>query len=210
VLGVATASDPAFLALHALRLKGFADVAAVAALTGLELSDAERALAAAAEEKLVTHRDGRVTGWSITAAGRQRHRELIRAELDAAGTRQLIEASYATFLSVNTDLLEVCTAWQLRNGVPNDHADADYDARVVSRLGSVDDVIQPVCNDLAKALARFGDYGRRLADARARVEAGDGDWFTKPMIDSYHTVWFELHEDLLATLGIERSKGTDH
>ena len=25
------------------------------------------------------------------------------------------------------------------------------------------------------------------------------------MIDSYHTVWFELHEDLLATLGIERS-----
>ena len=27
---------------------------------------------------------------------------------------------------------------------------------------------------------------------------------TKPMIDSYHSVWFELHEDLLATLGIER------
>jgi hypothetical protein len=25
------------------------------------------------------------------------------------------------------------------------------------------------------------------------------------MIASYHTVWFELHEDLLATLGIERS-----
>jgi hypothetical protein len=24
------------------------------------------------------------------------------------------------------------------------------------------------------------------------------------MIDSYHSVWFELHEDLLATLGIER------
>jgi hypothetical protein len=24
------------------------------------------------------------------------------------------------------------------------------------------------------------------------------------MIPSYHTIWFELHEDLLATLGIER------
>jgi hypothetical protein len=23
-------------------------------------------------------------------------------------------------------------------------------------------------------------------------------------MDSYHTVWFELHEDLLATLGLER------
>ena len=31
------------------------------------------------------------------------------------------------------------------------------------------------------------------------------EWFTKPVIDSYHTVWFELHEDLLATLGIERA-----
>ncbi len=26
------------------------------------------------------------------------------------------------------------------------------------------------------------------------------------MIDSYHTVWFELHENLLATLGIERAR----
>jgi hypothetical protein len=24
------------------------------------------------------------------------------------------------------------------------------------------------------------------------------------MIASYHTVWFELHEDLLCTLGLER------
>jgi hypothetical protein len=29
------------------------------------------------------------------------------------------------------------------------------------------------------------------------------------MIASYHTVWFEMHEDLLSTLGIERgSEGT--
>jgi len=36
------------------------------------------------------------------------------------------------------------------------------------------------------------------------VQGGDGEWFTKPTVDSYHTVWFELHENLLATLGIER------
>ncbi|MDQ1375434.1 MAG: hypothetical protein QOJ09_2772, partial [Actinomycetota bacterium] len=29
-----------------------------------------------------------------------------------------------------------------------------------------------------------------------------------PLIDSYHTVWFELHEDLLSTLGIERGSET--
>ena len=40
------------------------------------------------------------------------------------------------------------------------------------------------------------------------MQAGEKDWFTKPTIDSYHTVWFELHENLLATLGIERGKET--
>ena len=38
----------------------------------------------------------------------------------------------------------------------------------------------------------------------SRCSTGDSDWFTKPMIASYHTVWFEMHEDLLCTLGIER------
>jgi hypothetical protein len=28
------------------------------------------------------------------------------------------------------------------------------------------------------------------------------------VVDSYHTVWFELHEDLLCTLGLERSSET--
>ena len=40
------------------------------------------------------------------------------------------------------------------------------------------------------------------------VRRGHGEWFDKPLIDSYHTVWFELHEDLLATLGLERSTET--
>ena len=44
----------------------------------------------------------------------------------------------------------------------------------------------------------------RVAIERFAKAAGDGDWFTKPTIDSYHTVWFELHENLLSTLGIER------
>ena len=47
--------------------------------------------------------------------------------------------------------------------------------------------------------------GDDLRSALERLVDGDTDWFTKPTIPSYHTVWFELHEDLLVTLGIERS-----
>ena len=58
-------------------------------------------------------------------------------------------------------------------------------------------------------LPRFARYAPRLTNAVDRVRAGEVDWFTKPVLDSYHTVWFELHEDLLATLGIERGEEPD-
>jgi hypothetical protein len=48
-------------------------------------------------------------------------------------------------------------------------------------------------------------YGRRLSRALARVQAGDGDGFTRPLTNSYHDVWMELHEDLVATLGLVRT-----
>jgi hypothetical protein len=86
----------------------------------------------------------------------------------------------------------------------NDHTDATHDAAAVAELAALDDAVQPIVADLADALGRFGGYGPRLAAALGKVQGGDGDWFTKPTIDSYHTVWFELHENLLATLGIER------
>ena len=62
----------------------------------------------------------------------------------------------------------------------------------------------PVLTD-SEALARFGGYRGRLSNALARAREGGVDWVTRPVIDSYHTVWFELHEDLLATLGRTRS-----
>ena len=75
---------------------------------------------------------------------------------------------------------------------------------MLAALVTLDDAVQPVVADLAEALARFGGYGPRLSGALAKVQGGDVHWFAKPTIDSYHSVWFELHENLLATLGIER------
>jgi len=70
---------------------------------------------------------------------------------------------------------------------------------------AIHDRVRPVTADLREVLERFGRYGERLRNALEKVVAGEREWFTKPVIDSYHTVWFELHEDLLATLGIERA-----
>jgi hypothetical protein len=199
--------DPDLLVLHVLRLKGFADTGAVVSSTGLDVADVATRLEKAQADGFATHREGRITGWSLTSAGRAAHKELVEDEIARAdGAREAIATTYQSFLDINGALLAVCTDWQLRNGALNDHADAAYDDAVVARLGEVDAAVQPLCADASHALARFSRYGPRLASALDKVRHGDTEWFAKPVLDSYHSVWFELHEDLLVTLGLERSK----
>lgn len=200
--------DRTFLTLHGLRLKGFADTDALAASANVGESEVEAELTALAEQELVLRRDGRVSGWTLTPAGKQEHARRLEAELEACGGRDQIEGCYRRFLEVNGELLTVCTAWQVREDTGgqelNDHSDPDYDRGVIERLAGIDEAVQPIVAELGECLARFRPYGPRLGDALEKVHGGDHDWFTKPTCDSYHTVWFELHEDLLATLGIER------
>ena len=209
VVGMGHVSDPRFLTLHGLRLKGFAEAEAVSRIVGIDEEEAGRHLKQLGADDLVLRREGRISGWSLTPAGRETHAVLLVEDLEAAGARDTVEEAYRRFLAVNSELLAVCTAWQLRDvggqQQVNDHSDAAYDRGVVDRLVGVHDHVRPVTADLRDAMTRFAGYGTRLREAVERVAGGEHEWFTKPMIDSYHTVWFELHEDLLVTLGIERS-----
>ncbi len=207
---MAFASEPRLVVLNGLRLKGLCDGPPLAAATSLDEADAARILDDLESDGLVTRRPGPRSGWALTTSGRAEHARLMEQEADEAADRAAIEEAYGRFRQVNDDLLRACTDWQLRpeggDAVVNDHADEAYDRKVVDRLEAVDDAAQPVCRALAERRERFAAYGPRLAAALAKVEAGDGEWFTKPLIDSYHTVWFELHEDLLLSLAIERTK----
>lgn len=206
------AADDRFLVLHALRLKGLADVETLALTTGLASDGVQAALAKLDVDGQVIERSGRMPGWALSGTGRAAHAELLAAQMASVSDRALqsVRQAYERFLDVNRQLLAVCTAWQMREvggqAVLNDHRDEAYDRSVIDRLGVIDDIIQPIAADLGAALPRLAPYGPRLHRARQLIEGGQFDWFTKPVIDSYHTVWFELHEDLLATLGIERSK----
>lgn len=103
--------------------------------------------------------------------------------------------------------LELCRAWQLRPSdgdvAVNDHSDPAYDARVLGRFADLHERALPVCHDLEAALPRFGRYRSRLTHALDRARAGELAYVTDTTT-AYHTVWAELHEDLLATLGIPR------
>ncbi|MBB2747057.1 UNVERIFIED_ORG: hypothetical protein FHR35_006936 [Microbispora rosea subsp. rosea] len=53
-------------------------------------------------------------------------------------------------------------------------------------------------------LTRFRGYDTRFAAVLARARAGDNAWVDRTDVDSCHRVWFRLHEDLIATLGLDR------
>jgi hypothetical protein len=199
-------SDPRFLVLHGLRLKGFAEPEGVAAAVGLETAQVEAIVPELLEQGLVLRRDGRLSGWSLTREGRGEQQALAAKELADLGVEPEVRSGYERFLTLNGGLLALCTDWQVRGAGINDHTDAAYDAAVIDRLVAVEAGVQPILADLTATLDRFAAYGPRLAGSVERVRAGELDYFTKPIIDSFHTVWFELHEDLLTSLGLERSQ----
>lgn len=195
------------LVLHALRCTGFASAGRVAAAAGFDEADVESLLIDLAVAGLVTHEAGDFGGWGVTEAGRAADAARGAREIAATGTRPAVVAAYERFLPLNQELLDLCGAWQMRSidgvAMANDHTDAAYDDRVLDRLGAFHGRAAAVLADLAAALPRFGRYRDRLAHALSRARAGALDHVTDSMA-SYHTVWFELHEDLLTTLGIPR------
>ena len=117
--------------------------------------------------------------------------ERIAGELETAGTRTVVAAAYDGFLVLNPELLDLCTAWQLRSvdGVVtlNDHSDPGYDARVLDRLTDLDRRAEAVCADLSAAMLRFRRYRVRLTDALASARSGALDDVTDSTA-SYHAV----------------------
>jgi hypothetical protein len=201
----ATSTD--LLVLHTLRCIGFTSLARVAEAAGLPEPEVESELIDLALAGLVMHVAGDFGGWGLTEAGRAADAERIADELETTGTRPVVARAYDGFLELNPELLDLCGAWQLRSvdGVvtTNDHTDPAYDARVLDRLTDLDRRAEVVCADLSVAMGRFGRYRVRLTDALARARSGALEYVTDSPA-AYHSVWFQLHEDLLATLGIPR------
>lgn len=196
-------STPAFRVFHALRIKGFATVETLAECTALDPSEVQQRLDALAEEGSAQFREARSL-WQLTADGRAAHAEHLASDL-AGLDADVLAAPYARFLALNDEFKRLCGDWQLRDGAPNDHADAEYDRAVVERLRDLHARAHPVAADIAGRIDRFGPYPDRLVAALNRVDDGESNMFTGVMCGSYHDVWMELHEDLILTQGIDRA-----
>jgi len=206
---MSSATDTELLALHGLAVKKAGSPAAVAAVVGAEEAEVEASLEAAVAA-------GRAAGASgtfmVAPAGRdwldaQYPEAFAEFRADPAATE-----AYERFERINRELLGLFTDWQMvpsagGERVPNDHSDPDYDTGIVDRLGAQHERAEKVLDSFAALQPRLGLYEERLDSAYDKALAGEHEWVSGARIDSYHTVWFELHDDLLRMLGREREEG---
>ncbi|MFE3441442.1 hypothetical protein ACFXNW_00260 [Nocardia sp. NPDC059180] len=129
----------------------------------------------------------------------------------ATGPVRLVHSAddFDTPWPLNARLVRACTDWQVTihpdgSMQDNDHADIQRDRRTLSELKRLAEELVPLTSRLTERLARFSGYHTRFAAALS-LAADNPDMVTGTEHDSAHRVWFELHEDLIATLGIDRA-----
>jgi hypothetical protein len=169
-------SDPELLVLQTLRLKGFVDADVVAAACTLPEALVDEVLDRLATRGLVTRRDGRIRGWTLTNAGRSEGERRLSDELDHAGCRATVDAAYRRFVTLNDPFLECCTRWQLRevdgSFDANQHDDGAYDESIIAELDRLDDSVQAVCSQLVpRRVVRVAREPPRYLEPRARPRA---------------------------------------
>lgn len=206
-----TGTDPRLHVLHLLRLGGFVAADKLAERAGLSEADVRAVLAQAQADGLVAERSGRISGWMLTKDGRPVHAALLGEELAQLDARDAVERANTAFLALNEPFKEICSRWQLRpDGSTNDHTDQAYDSAVIEDLTPVHEQVVAITSAVAGSIPRFGRYPVAFAAARDRLVAGDPRAFAAPLAESYHDAWMELHQDLLSTLGRERSAADGH
>lgn len=195
------------LVMHAVAIKKHAAAEAIASVAGLPLPRVSAALALGVAKGRVVETDGR---YMLTPAGRlmldgeySRYYPALRADTRFVG-------GYARFEVINRELKQLITDWQTielgGSRVPNDHSNKDYDAHLIDRLSALHERFEPVLKSLVACAPRLAVYHKKLDAALSKAEDGDIAWVSDARTESYHTVWFELHEDLLRLLGRVRDE----
>lgn len=191
-----------FAVLRVVALKGRVPAAAAAEGLGLPLDLVERQFTDLVDRGLARFTPA---GLRILEPGRQRVAELVAAEREQVD-ESAVALAYERFCELNGELKDIVTAWQLKDAnTPNDHSDGAYDASVLARLTALHGRARPLVRTLADLAPRLAPYTARLDSAESRIARGDHAYVARPIIDSYHTVWFELHEDLIGLAGLTRA-----
>ncbi len=176
--------------LHALAMAGIASTETVAATVEDSADSVAATLEALAREGVVEGVDDR---WYVTDAGDDWLTELCRERFDA-DDRATLAARHEDFEALDRRVKALASEWQ-----------ETRDPDLVADLRTVHAELETLLDGLPEAVtAVYDPYRRDLAAALDALEEGQEAYFTGTDVDSYHEVWFRLHDDILRTLGAGR------
>lgn len=199
--------DKKQLVLHGLAIKKHGTPEQVAALTGLDVDEVKELLKQASENGRANENGDKYI--LAPTAQMALKGQYSKAYAELRSDKQFI-APYEGFERINLELKDLITRWQIVNvggdQIANDHSNAAYDENIIDELGELHERIEPVLTQLAHKLPRLSVYAANLLAALEKAEDGETQWVSDAKTDSYHTVWFELHEDLLRITGRKREE----
>jgi hypothetical protein len=198
---------PIHAIMHSTAVKKNADRNILASHVGLS----EEVFSKTLSDALVTERLVEIEGrYLLTPSGQM----IVLSEYSRfyghLRSDQAFVDAYEQFERINADLKQLITRWQTIEVadklISNDHSDTDYDNQIIDKIGNLHERYRPVLEIMASSLPRLAFYRDKLMEALEKAEDGEVQWVSDARIESYHTIWFEMHEDLLRVLGRVREE----
>jgi DNA-binding MarR family transcriptional regulator len=145
--------------------------------------------------------------WKITSKGEKvisnRRKEL----LERSGQKDIFIKYCEEFEVLNKEFKELVSRWQMKDEggilVPNDHKDPEYDFAIIERLGIIHEKNKNLIERISSIFPFYRRFINRFENAYKRLINGEFDYMDRAQ-DSYHNIWFELHESLLKFSGMSR------
>ncbi|MCZ6545835.1 MAG: pyruvate, phosphate dikinase [Chloroflexi bacterium] len=141
-------------------------------------------------------------GVLLSPEGREWMTEQIDAER-AGIDADAIKDAYTRFDALNSHFKELVSDWQRTSA--EGHSDDQW-SELVASVESLHAGFEPILQDVVALCPRLAPYRARFTDALVALRGGDASMLASPLKDSYHTVWFELHEELIDLCGLKRSQ----
>jgi len=167
------------------------DPAIIASIVEMEPARAKELFDSCAKAGYISEDNGM---WMLTESGEEAISQFRKAEVE--GREKELEAVYEKFDEENNTFKKIVSEWQIGKD----------DQKALDELEGVHARIGEIFQGLTELVPRYEIYPSRFSRALQNLKDGKTEYLAKYSVDSYHTIWFELHEDLINLLGKERDE----
>lgn len=145
--------------------------------------------------------------WKITSKGENVVSEERKVLLEKCEQKDRFIKYCGEFEVLNKEFKELVSRWQMKEEdgvlVPNDHKDPEYDFAIIEKMGIIHERNKDLIRKISDIFPFYKRFINRFEKAYERLTNGEFGYMDRAR-ESYHNIWFELHESLLKFSGTSR------